>query len=93
MPKEVIRDAFDGNDYRIIENDGSETLQTFVGNFLQVGWDRNAGHVQAGVLQGGDHDESKKPGRGLYVQLDRPGINRLIRLLRKARDAAYGADA
>lgn len=28
-----------------------------------------------------------------YIQLDRNGINRLIRTLRKARDAAYGSDA
>lgn len=28
-----------------------------------------------------------------YAGLDRPGVNRLIRLLRKARDAAFGADA
>ena len=30
---------------------------------------------------------------GLDVLLDRDGINRLIRALRKARDAAYGSDA
>lgn len=29
---------------------------------------------------------------GLYVDLDRRGINDLIRLLRKARDKAYGRD-
>lgn len=28
-----------------------------------------------------------------FIDLDRAGINRLIRSLRKARDAAYGADA
>ena len=31
--------------------------------------------------------------RGLWCDLDRAGINRLIRTLRKARDQAYGADA
>lgn len=30
---------------------------------------------------------------GWYCHLDRAGVNRLIRTLRKARDAAYGADA
>lgn len=30
---------------------------------------------------------------GWYVDLDREGINRFIRLLRRARDNAYGADA
>lgn len=29
---------------------------------------------------------------GLYVGLDRTGCNRVIRLLRKARDAAFGRD-
>lgn len=31
--------------------------------------------------------------RSLSVDLDRDGINRLIRALRKARDQAFGADA
>jgi hypothetical protein len=31
--------------------------------------------------------------RGWYMQLDRDGINRLIRSLRRARDAAFGKDA
>lgn len=37
---------------------------------------------------------SPDPGQwsGLYSTLDRAGINRLIRALRKARDAAYGRD-
>lgn len=29
---------------------------------------------------------------GLWTQLDRPGTNRLIRLLRKARDISFGRD-
>lgn len=29
---------------------------------------------------------------GVYAQLDRPGINRLIRHLRRARDQAFGKD-
>lgn len=29
---------------------------------------------------------------GVWLTLDRPGINRLIRTLRRARDAAYGRD-
>lgn len=30
---------------------------------------------------------------GLWASLDRHGVNRLIRTLRKARDSAFGADA
>lgn len=32
-------------------------------------------------------------GSGQYATLDRAGVNRMIRALRKARDAAFGADA
>lgn len=30
---------------------------------------------------------------GVWATMDRAGINRLVRLLRRARDAAFGADA
>lgn len=30
---------------------------------------------------------------GFWIQLSRDGINKLVRALRRARDAAYGADA
>lgn len=30
---------------------------------------------------------------GWWIDLDLPGINRMIRLLRRARDKAYGTDA
>ena len=29
---------------------------------------------------------------GIWTWLDRPGVNRLIRLLRKARDSSFGRD-
>lgn len=40
-------------------------------------------------------DKGEQGGKldGWFVTLDRDGINRLIRSLRRARDAAYGADA
>ena len=37
--------------------------------------------------------EDSKMAKSIWSSLDREGINRLIRLLRKARDNAYGADA
>jgi len=37
----------------------------------------------------GTHD----PCTGWFMQLDRAGINRLIRVLRRARDQAFGEDA
>lgn len=31
--------------------------------------------------------------QGIFIDLDRPGINRLITCLRRARDSAFGRDA
>lgn len=61
--------------------------------FAVIGWERDHGEVQLGVLQGGDFDEGKENRPGFFVSLDRNAINRAIRVLRRARDAAYGADA
>jgi hypothetical protein len=33
-----------------------------------------------------------QPFNGWFIHMDRTGLNRLIRALRKARDAAYGRD-
>lgn len=41
----------------------------------------------------GDSPGAAEPFDGWRVTLDRDGINRTIRALRKARDAAFGADA
>jgi hypothetical protein len=71
-----------------------------------VGWSDNAvqiaainSNVQATITQ--VHDEDGNPRAvdgtetidGWWIDLDRAGINDLIKLLRKARDRAYGADA
>jgi hypothetical protein len=42
---------------------------------------------------GGDPDNPDGRFDGWHVTVDRDGCNRLIRSLRRARDAAYGADA
>lgn len=81
MPKEYIND-------RDSTLEDSQPLP-----FATIGWEREHGHVQLGVLQGGDYDEGKRDRPGFFVSLDRDGINRLIRTLRRARDAAFGADA
>lgn len=57
---------------------------------IHVGWlkDRN---VEIGAAS---FDPSREmPADGVFMSLDRDGINRLIRSLRKARDAAFGKDA
>lgn len=55
--------------------------------WVQVGWARNR-DVQIAVLRQEEHDPNAQ-----WMDLDREGINKLIRILRKARDQAYGADA
>ena len=44
-------------------------------------------------LETHDGEPVKQHYKGFEAILDREGINRLIRLLRRARDSAYGADA
>ena len=66
---------------------------------VEVGW--SAGTVQLATASD-DLDvlralgEAAAPNqtdwRGVFVQLDREGINDLIRNLRKARDSAFGRD-
>jgi hypothetical protein len=65
----------------------------------EVGW--SAGHVQLATCSD-DPDALRALGaaaapdnvdwRGIFLRLDRDGINELIRNLRKARDSAYGRD-
>ena len=78
MPKEII------NCYR-----DKMTVQ------VELGWGRDHGEVQIATTNFGLGDEvgPGDPARGWFVTLDRNGINRLIRSLRKARDQAFGADA
>jgi hypothetical protein len=45
------------------------------------------------MLEEGDTPKTAAPFSGWFVTLDRDGINRAIRALRKARDSAFGADA
>lgn len=57
--------------------------------WIEVGWSRNT-YVQLGVRS---ETEDDHPDAVRFSDLDREGINKLIRALRKARDQAYGADA
>ena len=60
----------------------------------RVGWSRETGHVElATIMPDGVPLDPGPEANGWFVQLEREDINRLIRLLRKARDAAFGADA
>lgn len=46
-----------------------------------------------GEKQDSDDQPAPEPLNGWHVTLDRDGCNRAIRSLRRARDAAFGADA
>lgn len=56
---------------------------------VEVGWGRDS-FVQIGSVD--QSREQYSPERGYFIDLDRQSINRLIRVLRRARDQAYGAD-
>lgn len=82
MPKEVIDDYINGE------------------FSVKVGWERD-GYVQVATINPkreyrmsyeGDGEGQTFTAHGLYSTLDRDGINRLIQVLRRARDQAYGAD-
>jgi hypothetical protein len=64
---------------------------------VQVGWRRAPiGDVQVGVTNDTSPltwPDTGAPFPGWFASLDRDGVNRLIRVLRRARDAAFGADA
>lgn len=96
MPKEI---AF--SDHEFIQlPDGSEVPVTddLMGKGHQivrrgaiVRWARDQMLVELGVakIEVSAHRETDAH----YLSLDRNGVNRLIRSLRKARDQAFGADA
>lgn len=86
MPKEYIEDRYASDDDDAVAN-GSPTR-------VRVGWSREAEHVEIATIAPDEMTLRPTPeGNGWFVQLDRGGLNRLIRTLRKARDQAYGQDA
>ena len=55
--------------------------------WTQVSWNRGDTVVSVAVRCESDTDPAQ------YAYLDRDGVNRMIRVLRRARDQAFGADA
>lgn len=71
---------------------------------VAISWGKDQDHVQVATTMSGDDtlakliersDEHEKAQmKGLYATFtDRQSINMMIRVLRKARDQAFGADA
>lgn len=96
MPKELI---YSDTPAFVRDEDGNETPasaqppssgQPVYHRGVMVGWSRSK-YVEVGV--GVFSPATEVGAESHYTTLDRDGINRLIRTLRKARDAAFGADA
>lgn len=75
--------------YSTVSEDGrsGQSEQPFV---VEVGWHSEIGEVQLATRNTAfpELDASS----GWFVDLDRSEINRLIRILRRARDSAFGKD-
>lgn len=99
MPKELIY-----TDTRpfVITSDGGEhaagqgiplpegSSESVYQRAVHVGWSRRK-YVEVGVARLNIATEWVE--EGTFTSLDRDGVNRLIRTLQKARDAAFGKDA
>jgi hypothetical protein len=100
MPREITygeQPAFlamaDGNEYPAGSVEAKKFEGTGAGKYrrrgVEVSW-VNGGVVEVGVAA---FDPAKeRPNGGVFTTLDRDGINKMIRTLRIARDAAYGKD-
>lgn len=84
MPKEFVHSI----DQPDTNSDPLHTSQPSV----KLGWSRESEHVQLAVVDWATDPDGMKAGV-LHVQFDRYSINQMIRLLRRARDSAFGQDA
>ena len=87
MPREIVV----SHGPRLFSDEGREIPQDDQ-FFVQVGWSSEAEYVQVvtGKRDAVTHESDSEP--WLYVQLERREINDLIRILRRARDQAFGKD-
>jgi hypothetical protein len=82
MPREIIHD-----DRPLPGGDGEQSIPFAV----SVGWGRDSEGVQIATIDLRVEDVHS-PEHGWFVDLDRYRINQLIRVLRRARDQAFGRD-
>jgi hypothetical protein len=99
MPKEITY-SNDGPQVRLPDGGNIPAAQADPGHGLpiyqsgvHVGWNR-AGWVEVGAAPfcTATGEPSSEPRPGYFLTLDRDGVNRVIRALRKARDQAFGRD-
>lgn len=94
MPKEYVNCQDYGREVVLASDYPGGDVRAEVGKMPTtagcVVWLKDGAHVALRVL-----DRMKDPDgfEVLDLNLDRDGINRLIRLLRRARDQAFGSDA
>lgn len=81
MPKELV--------FQKTKNGDPDTEAPVV----HIGWSRGLEYVEVATVAPDGKALEPTDSNGWFAQLDRAGTNRLINLLRKARDGAYGADA
>lgn len=100
MPKETIKSCKAFTINKPIPGRPDVTYALPVEDVIHVGWSNfTDGWVQVASLRSETiPDGPAGPAHlsqpvGLYVNLDRKGINDLIRALRKARDRTFGSDA
>jgi hypothetical protein len=90
MPKEYIYDE-NYQQTALLDSPDSNTPaeeHVLTTAHMKVTWGRDT-YVQTAIVADDDPDGMEAQ----HLSLDRAGINRLIRTLRKARDQAYGTDA
>jgi hypothetical protein len=100
MPKETIKSCNTFTINQPVPGNPNASYALPVEDTIHVGWSNfTDGWVQVASLRSEtilgtpNAPEHLSQPSGLYVNLDREGLNRLIRALRKARDRAFGADA
>lgn len=95
MPKEYIHNRWFGQyATEVTEITGPEQPERVAvpldDSMVKVGWTKDAEHVEIALVWGPDLE---LPDEFRHAQMDRNGLNRLIRTLRTARDDAFGKDA
>lgn len=93
MPKEWIYSMDHGRSVPIVTDGDTENekieLRKLDDDAIKLGWTKEGMHVGLAIV-----DVAKDPEgfEARHINLNRDGINRLIRFLRRARDDAYGKD-
>jgi len=85
MPKETVATT---QPTAYVDND--ETKDPIFDGAIEVRWQRGTEYFQIASVQ--PSKQFTREQAGWYVTLDRTNINKLIAVLRRARDQAFGRD-